>query len=96
MILQIVRFKSGLSEEQVLELFKERAQEYRALKGLVQKYYLRFPSTEEYGGVYVWESEKALKDFRESPLGRTFSKVYQVQGEPNVQMADVVLALRRP
>jgi heme-degrading monooxygenase HmoA len=94
MILQIVRFKSGLSEKQALEMSEERAPNYRALQGLVQKYYVRFPETGEYAGVYLWESEKALKEFRESPLFRTISKVYQVQGEADVKTGEVVLTLR--
>jgi heme-degrading monooxygenase HmoA len=94
MIVQIVRFKSGLSDEGVLEMYKARAPRYRALKGLIQKYYLRFPATGEHGAVYVWESEDALKAFRESDLGRTIANVYQIQGEKDAEMAEVLMLLR--
>jgi heme-degrading monooxygenase HmoA len=94
MIVQIVRFKSGLSDEKVLTTYEARAPRYRALKGLIQKYYLRFPETSEHGAVYIWESEADLKEFRESDLGRTISTSYQIQGEADVQMAEVVMMLR--
>jgi heme-degrading monooxygenase HmoA len=94
MIVQIVRFKSGLSDEKVLTTYEARAPRYRALKGLIQKYYLRFPKTSQHGAVYIWESEADLKEFRESDLGRTISTSYQIQGEADVQMAEVVMMLR--
>jgi heme-degrading monooxygenase HmoA len=94
MIVQLVRFKSGLSEENVLETYQARVPRYRTLKGLIQKYYLRFPTTGEYGAVYVWESEEAMKEFRESELGRTISTAYQVQGVADAETAEVVLLLR--
>lgn len=49
MILQIVRFQSGLTLEQILAKSEARAPQYRALKGLRQKYYLSFSDTGEYG-----------------------------------------------
>jgi heme-degrading monooxygenase HmoA len=94
MIVQIVRFKSGLSDDRVVATYNERAPRYRALKGLRQKYYLRFPDTGEHGAVYVWESEVALKEFRESDLGRTISSSYRIQGQSDIRTAEVVLALR--
>jgi heme-degrading monooxygenase HmoA len=93
-IVQIVRFKSGLSDEQVLEMYQARAPQYRALKGLIQKYYLRFRTTGEHGAVYLWESEEALKEFRESELARTIPNAYQIQGASDVATAEVVMALR--
>jgi heme-degrading monooxygenase HmoA len=93
-VVQIVRFKSGLPDEQVLTMYEARAPRYRALTGLKQKYYLRFPDTGEHGAVYVWESEAALKEFRESDLGRTISTTYQVQGTPEARTGEVVLTLR--
>jgi heme-degrading monooxygenase HmoA len=94
MVVQIVRFKSGLSDEEVLNTYEARAPRYRALAGLRQKYYLRFPRTGEHGAVYVWDSEQAMKDFRESQLARTISDAYQVQGASDIEVAEVVMLLR--
>jgi len=94
MIVQIVRFKSGLPDAKVLDLYEARSPRYRALDGLVQKYYLRYPSTGEHGAVYVWESEEALQAFRRSDLGRSIGDAYQIEGEKVTENAEVVLTLR--
>lgn len=94
MIAQIVRFKSSLPEEQVQKIYEERAPQYRALKGLVQKYYLKYADSGEYGAVYIWESEAALKEFQESELRRTIPSAYQVQGTPDIRTAELVMTLR--
>jgi heme-degrading monooxygenase HmoA len=94
MIVQIVRFKSELSDDQVLSTYDARAPRYRALKGLRQKYYLRFPETGEHGAVYLWESEAGLNEFRESELRRTIPTAYQVKGASDIQVAEVVMTLR--
>jgi heme-degrading monooxygenase HmoA len=94
MIAQIVRFKSRLSDEEVLRMSQIRAPRYRALEGLRQKYYLRFTETEEYGAVYLWESEADMMAFRDSELGRTIATAYEVQGVSSFQTAEVVMTLR--
>jgi len=94
MIVQLVRFTSGLAADRVNELYRERAPRYRALDGLVQKYYLRFPATGEHGAVYVWESEAALEAFRRSDLGRTIASAYEIKGVPESETADVLMTLR--
>jgi len=94
MITQIVRFKSRLSNKEVEETYRARAPQYRALKGLIQKYYLSFPTSGEHGAVYLWESEEALKAFRASDLSRTIASAYQVEGEPDVRIGEIVMALR--
>lgn len=94
MIVQIVRFRSGLSEDEVLRTYEGRAPRYRALEGLGQKLYLRFPETGEHGAIYLWESEEALARFHESELYRTIPSAYDVRGEPDVRTAEVVMTLR--
>jgi len=51
MVIQIVKFQTTLSEEEVLAIAKERADQFRALPGLVQKYYVKLPQPNQYGGV---------------------------------------------
>jgi heme-degrading monooxygenase HmoA len=94
MIVQIVRFKSRMSREEVRKMYEDRSPRYRALPGLKQKYYLHFPKTDEHGAVYVWESEKDMEEFRKSELRRTISTAYQVKGNSDSQLADVVMTLR--
>lgn len=93
MVAQIVKFRSGLTPDDALELYRSRAPRYRALDGLVQKYYLRY-STGELGAVYLWRSEADLSRFRESELGKTIAETYQIQGQAESVTGDVVMALR--
>ena len=94
MIIQIVRYRSGLTEDEVQTRFEERADGYRHVDGLLQKYYLRFPETGEVGGVYLWDSKESLERWRAGNLAGTLSSTYQVQGEPKVELAEVALVLR--
>ena len=93
MIVSLVRFKSALSDDAVQATFEERADRYLGVPGLVEKIYLRFRDTGEFGAVYVWDSEEALMDFRETELAQTIPDVYQVEGAPQAELADVSLVI---
>ena len=90
MLIQITRFKSRLPADEVRELFESRVPRYRQVPGLIQKYYLHYES-DEHGAVYVWESPEALADFRASELARSIGDTYQVEGEKDARLAEVVL-----
>jgi heme-degrading monooxygenase HmoA len=94
-IVSLVRFTSSLSDDEVEEVFDGRADHYRELPGLVEKIYLRYRETGEYGAVYVWESEEDLLRFRESELARSIREAYRVEGETSIELADVPLVIRR-
>ncbi|MEP7367429.1 MAG: YdhR family protein [Acidobacteriota bacterium] len=47
---------------------------FRAVPGLVSKIWLRNAETNTYGGVYVWESRRAMENFRQSELGQSVGK----------------------
>jgi heme-degrading monooxygenase HmoA len=93
-IVSLVRFKSGLSDDEVQARFEERANRYRSVPGLVEKIYVRFRDSGEFGAVYLWDSEKALMDFRETELARTIPDEYQVVGRPHAELADVRLVVQ--
>ena len=90
----IVRFKSGLSFEELLKKSNDRADKYRATDGLLQKYYIRFQGDGEYGAVYLWESEEALEKFRSSDLAGTIAETYKTDGDLDLQVGEVVMTLR--
>jgi heme-degrading monooxygenase HmoA len=92
-IAQIVRFKSRLTDEQVLRQYEARAPQYREMPGLVQKHYLRFTETGEYGAVYLWESEEALNAFEKTELRRTIPDAYEIVGASKIEKAEVVMVL---
>jgi len=93
MIIQIIRYKSALSREQVQRRFEERSDRYRNVPGLVQKYYVKFSDTGEYGGIYLWDSQKSLEAWRAGKLSGSLAETYQVEGEPSRELAEVMLVL---
>ncbi len=94
MIVQFVKFTSGLSEDEARRTIAERAPRYRELSGLIQKLYVRDRETGEYGGIYVWDDEASLSAFRDSELAKTIPEAYEVTGEPRIESFDVMSVLR--
>jgi len=90
----LVKFKSRLSFEEVKKVIDSRIGEFRALKGLQQKYYLQEPATQAYAGLYLWESKEDFLAYRDSELRATIAKAYQTEGEPRIEVFTVVKPLR--
>ena len=94
MILQFVKLKTDLPEEQLLARAKEREPQFKAIPGLLQKYYVRMKEPGNYGGVYVWESPEALMEFKDSDLARSIPGAYEVKEAPIVDIMDIMFQLR--
>ncbi len=77
-----------------MEIVASRIEDFRALTGLVQKYYVRDKVTGEYGGLYLWESPEAFDEYKASELRASIASAYKVKGEPRVEILDVLLPLR--
>ena len=93
MIIQIIRYKTGLSYDEVNQRFKERSDRYRKVPGLIQKYYVKFTKTGEYGGIYIWDSRESLDAWRAGNLSGTLAETYQIEGEPVRELAETMLVL---
>lgn len=93
-IVMLVKFRSPLSLEEIKEIVDSRIDQFRALGGLTQKYYLQEPATGEIAGLYLWDSSEALADFRGSELRKTIAQAYQAEGEPRVEVFQVFEVLR--
>lgn len=93
-LILLVKFKSTLSMEEVVKVVDSRIDEFRALKGLQQKYYLQEPDTQEYAGLYLWESKEDFLAYRDSELRATIGKAYQTVGEPRIEVFNVIKPLR--
>jgi len=93
MIMQVVTFTSRLSDEEALRVMEERAPQYRALPGLLQKYYVKDPVAGKFGGIYLWDSETSLRAFRQSELARTIASSYEVAGESRIETFEVLFPL---
>ena len=89
-----VKFKSALSLEAVMEIAASRIEEFRAIGGLEQKYYVHDRETGEIGGMYVWESDEAMNAFLASELRATIAEAYKVEGVPRVEIYDILEVLR--
>ncbi len=94
MIVQIIKLKSDLSEEELLKRAKERESNFKAISGLLQKYYIKTSKEGEYGGVYVWDSVTSMKDYLESDLAKSIPSAYSINETPDVEIMDVIFKLR--
>ncbi len=94
MIIQTVKFNSALSEAEIQGVMEERAPQFRALPGLLQKYYLRDIQTGEVGAVYIWDSEESLRAYRQSDLAQTIASAYKAVERPRVEIFETVMILR--
>ena len=93
-LILLVKFKSALSMEEVVKVVDSRIDEFRALKGLQQKYYLQEPATQEYAGLYLWDSKEDFLAYRDSELRATIAQAYQTVGEPRIEVYNVIKPLR--
>jgi len=93
-VILLVRLKSSLPKEKVEQVMRARAPEFRALPGLLQKFYLQDAASGEYVGLYLWESPEALAAYRESELRASIAKAYETVGEPRVEVYKVLMPLR--
>jgi|GEM_PF-626251 len=90
----LVKFRSKLSLDEISAVVDSRADEFRALSGLKQKYYLQDAATGEIGGLYLWDSPEALNAYRESELRASIAAAYQATAEPRIEVFNVLKTLR--
>ena len=83
MIIQVLKLKSNLPEEELLRRAKEREPQFKAIPGLLQKYYVKIGESGQYGGVYIWDSPESLKAYRESDLAKSIPMAYEIKEAPN-------------
>jgi heme-degrading monooxygenase HmoA len=72
-----VRIKSNLSAEEFERRLGERRPRFREVPGLVQKVYGRDRETGDVCGIYFFECEDALAEFRETELARSIPATYE-------------------
>ncbi len=94
MILQIIKLKSNLPEEELLRRAKEREPQFKAIPGLLQKYYVKMGEHGQYGGVYVWETQEALNAYRQSNLATSIPEAYEITEAPSIEVLDIIFQLR--
>jgi heme-degrading monooxygenase HmoA len=90
----LVRLRSSLDRDEIERIMKERAPEFRALEGLVQKYYLEDVEPGVYGGFYLWRSLDDVQQYRESELAASIAAAYRGVGAPEVDVFRILMPLR--
>jgi heme-degrading monooxygenase HmoA len=94
-VMLIVRgLKSRLSHDEMERRYKERLPQFRAVPGLLQKYYSYDSSTEEWAGIYLWDSEESAAAYLESDLRKTIATAYELTERPQVVRFPIVDVLR--
>jgi heme-degrading monooxygenase HmoA len=94
MILQIIKLKSDLPEEELLKRAKERESNFKSIPGLLQKYYIKTSEEGEYGGVYIWDSVKSQQSYQESDLAKSIPSAYAINEAPDTEIMDIIFQLR--
>lgn len=93
MVIQIIKLKTNLSEEELLRRARGREPQFKAIQGLLQKYYAKI-GPGQYGGIYVWDSADSLKSFRKSDLAASIPEAYELIEAPNIEIMDILFQLR--
>jgi hypothetical protein len=73
-----VRAKSDLDPAELDRRLLERRPRFHDVPGLVQKIYGRDESTGAVCGIYFFEDQNALAEFRETDLAKTIPTAYEV------------------
>lgn len=89
-----VTFESELSPDALEKTLRERAEKFRAVDGLVQKFYLQDEESERVGGFYLFDSEESRDMFFASDLRATIGETYAVKGEPEVSTFQLLFPLK--
>lgn len=94
-VLMIVRgLKSSLPHDELKHRFQERMPRFRDTPGLLQKYYSYDSSTDEWAGIYLWQSEEAAAAYLESDLRKSIASAYQLTQPPRVERFPIIDVLR--
>ena len=74
-----VRVKSELAFAELERRVIERKPRFLEVPGLIQKVYGRDSSTGDVCGIYFFESQEALANFRETELAKTIPSAYEAK-----------------
>ncbi|MDW3647150.1 MAG: hypothetical protein R8P61_08810 [Bacteroidia bacterium] len=94
MIVQIIKIQSPLAENELIDRAQTRAEKFRAIPGLVQKFYVRRGGEGAYAGIYIWDSKESMMAFKGTELAKTIPVAYELQGPPEIEISDMLFQLR--
>jgi hypothetical protein len=76
-VILYVRVKSKLDMDELEPRVLERRPRFREVPGLIQKIYGRDDSTGDVCGIYFFEDQASLDNFRETELAKTIASAYE-------------------
>lgn len=88
-----VRVKSKLDEKELERRLLERKPKFHDIPGLAQKIYGKDKATGDMCGIYFFETEEALAQFRDSELAKTIPTAYEAT-EIRREIYDILYPLR--
>ncbi|MBS1597434.1 MAG: YdhR family protein [Bacteroidetes bacterium] len=89
-----VKFKSTYSEEALMKICEEDLEHFRAVPGLLQKYYLAEESSGAISGIYIFETRDDRTSFWTSELAKHIPTRYGVISETlRVEQYDMAIVL---
>jgi len=96
----VVKFRSGLDNEELINVCQQDLELFRSVPGLIQKYYIAEEFTGAISGFYIFESAEDRNKFWNSELAASIPARYGVipeslrveQYEMAIVLNDVVLA----
>lgn len=94
MFIQVIKFSTNLDEKNIVDIAHSRAEEFRALKGLIQKYYFKTGKEGEYGGLYIWQDKLSMEDYKTSDLAASIPAAYEIVSAPDIQILEALFPLR--
>jgi heme-degrading monooxygenase HmoA len=89
----LIMFKSDLPKEKVIKNFEARADLYRAVPGLVQKYYIHDDATGHFGGIHIFDTHESAEEFMNSDLVKSIGSAQRSNEAPTIRLLQVDLVL---
>jgi heme-degrading monooxygenase HmoA len=89
----LIMFKSDLPKDKVIKNFEARADLYRAVPGLVQKYYIHDDATGHFGGIHVFDTHESAEAFMNSDLVKSIGNAQKSHEAPTIRLLHVDLVL---
>lgn len=87
-------FESGLSQDEIEATMRQRAERFREVDGLVQKYFVHDRENDRYGACFIFDSEQSRDAYFASDLSASVGDAYAIEGDPAVTKAHLLFPLR--
>ncbi|MCW2921047.1 MAG: hypothetical protein JWL76_921 [Thermoleophilia bacterium] len=88
------RFRTTMSDDELIERMESRLSIFREVEGLLQKYYCREAETGAFCGVYLFDTPEHATAYRAGKVISGIPEALQLDGEMRVEQIDLIMALR--